>query len=636
MDFKKDYYKILEVSETATKEEIKASYRRLVKLHHPDSSGTTADERIKLINEAKDVLANDLTRSIYDEYRKAEKEKEQKEKEEKEKPHSTHQRSTTRKRTVTKESRIYIRGTIVVKYYGEQEEQAKSVLETETHYRITPTEAIVTITETDIYRFEHIPSSYNKSYTESQLFSVPLPQPVKCIVQTATGETYYQIELRDIRIRGVRLAGVTKHEGQSFGELHGEVFAYTPKFETEEVIIEETECYGATGQYETKTEDAAVFVRQAFFNPDCSRFWGEWKRVTPPGSKGKPRTPVRPAEAMGCLNWWWIPVVLLFLFLFPRFFLGLLGIVGFGLGIFFIGFLISLLKRIIPVLAVVFVALVIFSAIRAGSRKKTTTVKHDTIQYDTLRTSHEPLPRSQDTSATADTVINHFISWNDYDTSVYAATLSVLVSDVKMAGFARSNTPFLLENSLAPVYHYLEEMDTVRLSRVYSAFDSIRTRANLDQAQFAKMVVSCIQSIPYYLVLDQDCDASRYNDEFIYSYLSECNKDCCIGNIKYGVRSPVEFMGDLKGDCDTRALTIYSILKHFRYNVALLTSSYYKHAVVAVHFDDEANISGRAMNIHDKNYYLWETTSKGFRPGQLAADLQNLYYWDIALLTENH
>ncbi|AFZ12664.1 heat shock protein DnaJ domain protein [Crinalium epipsammum PCC 9333] len=62
-----NHYETLEVSTTATPEEIKQSYRRLVKLFHPDSKSETADhEQIVRINVAYEVLGDSQRRRSYD------------------------------------------------------------------------------------------------------------------------------------------------------------------------------------------------------------------------------------------------------------------------------------------------------------------------------------------------------------------------------------------------------------------------------------------------------------------------------------------------------------------------------------------------------------------------------------------
>lgn len=64
----KDYYKTLEVSQNATKEEIKKAFKRLAKKYHPDinKGDKKAEERFKEVSEAYEVLSRDDERRKYD------------------------------------------------------------------------------------------------------------------------------------------------------------------------------------------------------------------------------------------------------------------------------------------------------------------------------------------------------------------------------------------------------------------------------------------------------------------------------------------------------------------------------------------------------------------------------------------
>ena len=65
--YNKDLYKVLNLTYTATKEEIKSAYRKLVRIYHPDVSPESADvNKFKEIKEAYDVLIDDIARQKYD------------------------------------------------------------------------------------------------------------------------------------------------------------------------------------------------------------------------------------------------------------------------------------------------------------------------------------------------------------------------------------------------------------------------------------------------------------------------------------------------------------------------------------------------------------------------------------------
>ncbi len=70
MDNKRDYYEVLGVSKTATKDELKKAYRKLALKYHPDKNpgDKAAEEKFKEAAEAYDVLSDDDKRAKYDKW----------------------------------------------------------------------------------------------------------------------------------------------------------------------------------------------------------------------------------------------------------------------------------------------------------------------------------------------------------------------------------------------------------------------------------------------------------------------------------------------------------------------------------------------------------------------------------------
>lgn len=166
------------------------------------------------------------------------------------------------------------------------------------------------------------------------------------------------------------------------------------------------------------------------------------------------------------------------------------------------------------------------------------------------------------------------------------------------------------------------ELYRFRTDKVYHIADSLRdlaARKNLSRNDFARLVVSFVQSMPYWFVVNAstcaDVDTERHP---------------CIAGVPFGLLTPEETAAMSRGDCDSRALLLYTILRYLTFRPLILISDEYAHAMLAL------DVVGSGDNIlyNGKQYYFWETTAEGWEAGMLPPNVSNRHYWKIALTYE--
>ena len=219
--------------------------------------------------------------------------------------------------------------------------------------------------------------------------------------------------------------------------------------------------------------------------------------------------------------------------------------------------------------------------------------------------------------------------WRDNYGNSYEGDLQVRKKDyLQLKDRIKHYQPKSEETFWADLYQYLADADTPSLDLIIDTFNTIHLEKKLNQREFAEMVVSCIQDIPYSFVFQKECPTVNFDIDTKH-ILEKC-PECCIGNKLYGIQNPVSFMKNLKGDCDTRTVLIYCILNYFNYDVAILNSVFYRHSIIGINLP----ISGTHKIYKGKKYALWETTAKYYEPGYLAPGFDDVNHWDVILTSK--
>jgi hypothetical protein len=519
------------------------------------------------------------------------------------------------------ERRTYIKGELRAKYIGFLDEKISNKSHVN-FYSLEILDARVEIKSEDIRKWHD--NGIFEEFSAVEAFPGKLPPNTEFSVVYENGTSrYFKLDLLDVRIKDTVITDRIIEEHRVFGTLTSMICGYFVHYEavnnegdssTEEIISQPfpqssknddtskkvtTTRLGFTEIFQGLASGLSVILGVMLIIPVILYSW-PYLVVTAATYLLSELSSVFPKVTQRIAGIFNNLLILLFIFLL-------------GIG------LVSLIDHDT-------VSPVVKSADQAGEQSTISPIPLP--QKDTLQSSGIQ-PADSTSLQQQDSLIMHYRIWEGYNGERYSGYLSVRSSDFSASGHYRNHVvqPVMSPAGFGFVFEGLGQFDDAKLVNLYNLFDSLNQVNKLDQMRFAEMVVSCIQDIPYTLILEQECNPRQYEDAFVRDYLNSGGK--CRPFVKYGVLSPVEFVATLDGDCDTRVLLLYTILKHYGYGVALLVSSHYQHAILGI----QLPYGGVAKTINMKRYVVWETTAEGVPPGVLPSQMADMSHWLPALIS---
>ena len=222
----------------------------------------------------------------------------------------------------------------------------------------------------------------------------------------------------------------------------------------------------------------------------------------------------------------------------------------------------------------------------------------------------------------SDKIISNPIKWYDSKNYYYSTNLKISYNDYLKSIRNRNNKVRTVSNFSA-LYSAIYNSDKLDLDLVYKELDFIRRDRSLSKKKFAEIVVAMVQHMPYSFVVDKPC--SMISDLSYRNMISRGTE--CEDGVKAGLYTPLELVKKMKGDCDSRTLFIYTVLKKFNYDVVILNSDLYAHSIIGLNIPSQ----GRYKYHKGNRYYTWETTNKGWSLGVLPPNCTDIKYWYVVL-----
>lgn len=217
------------------------------------------------------------------------------------------------------------------------------------------------------------------------------------------------------------------------------------------------------------------------------------------------------------------------------------------------------------------------------------------------------------------------LAWSSLDGRRYKMNVFVCNDDIERAKTVRENS-----NSFGhEVWTEMYQNDKSGLGNVVSAYKKLIKKHNLDYMESLNLVCSSAQHDEYTFIEYGPCQGMS----------DDCAPRGCCSNVKpFAVYSPIEYIVQRTGDCDTKSLYAYTILKELGFDVALAhgdarnpDGSGGPHCVLAVAINSTPKGGNTFIkeNSTNKKYYLWEMTARDMHLGEWTWTASNMRTWEL-------
>ena len=230
--------------------------------------------------------------------------------------------------------------------------------------------------------------------------------------------------------------------------------------------------------------------------------------------------------------------------------------------------------------------------------------------------------RKKEIKKEVEKLASHYHYWNDNKSRQYRGNVSVKLKDVYSSA---RNKKYINPITWGHFYKKIVEYDNLKLSTIYDLFDQISRTKVLSRNEFADVIVTFVQNIPYNILTTESCSDAYLNSKSIKDMIDQGID--CDGNIFGGLYTPTEFIKNFRGDCDTRTVFLYTILNRYGYDTRILNSDFYRHSIIGVNLPSR----GRFKTHLGKRYYTWETTNINWQLGDLPPSTSRMDFWHVAL-----